>query len=66
MAGENTIPTREECLACVKNNRGKAMEKIAELAKVCQKEKEGCLLAQANLDALEATNPEKETVDIGE
>lgn len=58
MAGENKMPTREECLACVKANRGEAAKKIAKLAEACKKEREECLLAQQNFEAIEAANPE--------
>lgn len=58
MAEENKMPTREECLACVKENRGKAAKKIAELAGVCKQEKAACLLAQQELAGFEMNNPE--------
>lgn len=60
MAGENKIPTREECLACVKANRGEAAETIAKLAQICKLEKEGCLLAQKNLDSIETADIKKD------
>ena len=59
MAGETKMLTREECLACVKANRGEAAEKIARLKELCAEKAQGCLLAQAELDELEAANPGK-------
>ena len=66
MAGENKIPTREECLRCVRENRGKfneagkdlAEDMIAKLAEECGKARKECALAQATLEKRGAVNPE--------
>ena len=67
MSGDK-MPTREECLQCVKDNRAlgevgkEALETImGELKQECQKEKEACLLEQETLANLE----QEQTNELG-